>query len=424
MKNSLFVEFLKGFALVVAKIYQKINGENDEQVYLHKSLFQEEYSVDGKFSSLTGDVSRISADIVPLDSSLPLKKVGSIKKVDGEIPKLGMKMVRTENRLKEWLILRGLGRVIQLVDKIYDDVTSVVRGVEELKEYLAFQAISKGIILVPDGENAGIGVRVDFNVSANNKFAPKAIWSDPAATPLDDIERMIDYADEIGRTPNVVWMDKATSRLMLKNESVQKFYGAYAGFDVNNVPVPNLGKLNEALAADDRPTISVIDRSVTFQKNGINTSRKVWSEGMVVAGTAGILGSMVYTDLAEETFSAEQVTYAKAGTHILVSKYHKIDPLEEFTSSQAAVCPVLNDVDGLFYLDTNDAATIIVGQTEDDANIDIDGSTTVSREAFITALNNVGVTKASDRNKDETLVGYYNDLDLDDQTAVNTELGI
>jgi len=423
MQKSLFIEFLKGFALIVAKIYNKVNGKDGEESYLHKSLFTEEYSVDGKFSSVTGDTNRVTADVVTLDSSLPLKRLGSIKKVDGEIPKMGMKLVLNENRMKEWLILRSVGRITQLIDRIYDHVTTCIRGVEEMKEYLAFQAISTGRILVADPEKPGIGVRVDFNVSENNRFAPYRVWTDGASTPLDDIERMMERAEEQGYRPNTVWMDKGTSKLMLRNQSVKEFYGSYLDFKGTNIPVPNLSKLNEALSADQRPTISVIDRTVKFQRDGVNTVKSVWADGMVVLGTSGTLGTMAYTDLAEETFNANQATYAKAGTHILVSKFHKVDPIREYTASQAAVLPVLNDVDSLFYLNTKDNTTSASLQTEGDADIIIDGNT-VTRDALITALKNVGLTKASERNTDHTLQKYFNDLEVDDEATVRTELGI
>lgn len=423
MVESKFIQFLKGFALVVAKIYDNTLGKPDEQGYAHKALFREEYSVDGKWSSVSGDTSNITADYVSLDSSLPLKRRGSISKVDGDIPKMGMKLALNENRMKEYLILIALGKITELVRKIYDDVRTVIVGIEENLEYASFQAISTGQILVTDDEKPGIGVRVDYGIPDNNKFGVEKLWSDPTATPLDDIDRMLDFAEEEGYTPSILSMDKKTANYLLNNDSIKEFYGAYQNFQGSNYLRPNLGQLNEALQADKGIVINVVNRTVKFQRDGVNTVKNVWAEGKVVLHNAGTIGTLAYTDLAEETFKAEQVTYAKAGSYTLVSKWHNNDPVKEYTSSQAAVIPVIQDVRSLYHLDTLDVPTSSSAQTEGDANITIDGNV-VTRDALITALNNAGMTKASDRNTDATLQKYFNDLDAADEADVRTELGI
>lgn len=423
MVESKFIQFLKGFALVVAKIYDNILGKPDEQGYAHKALFREEYSVDGKWSSVSGDTSNITADYVALDSSLPLKRRGAISKVDGDIPKMGMKLALNENRMKEYLILIALGKITELVRKIYDDVRTVIVGVEENLEYASFQAISTGQILVTDDEKPGIGVRVDYGIPSDNRFGVELAWTDPNAKPLEDIQRMLDYAQSQGYSPSVISMDKATANLLLNNDSVKEFYGAYQNFQGTSYLRPNKSQLNEALSADKGVNINVVNRTVKFQRDGVNTVKNVWHPGKVVLHNSGVIGTLAYTDLAEETFKAEQVTYAKAGSYTLVSKWHNNDPVKEYTSSQAAVLPVIQDVRSLYHLDTNDVPTSVSAQTEGDANMTIDGNV-VSRSAVITALNDVGVSKASDRNTDATLQKYFNDLSAEDEATVRTALGI
>jgi len=186
---------------------------------------------------------------------------------------------------------------------------------------------------------------------------------------------------------------------------------------------PSLESINTALQGEYGVQLNVIDRTVRFERDGAKTVKDCWNNNMVV-GTVGLdLGTLTYTDLAEETYSANQVDYNKAGSYTLVSKYHNVDPIREFTSSQARVLPVLQDVDSIFYLNTEDAPSATDAQTEGDANILVK-TNTVSRSDFITALNNVGVSKASDRNTDAKLLEYYNDLNDEDEAAVDTELGI
>ena len=60
------------------------------------------------------------------------------------------------------------------------------------------------------------------------------------------------------------------------------------------------------------------------------------------------------------------VEYAKVDDYILISKYSKNDPLQEFTSSQALVLPVIENVDEIYVLDTQEAVEVDSGETEGD----------------------------------------------------------
>lgn len=425
MEKSLFSEFLgKTYGPLLQRYYEKLNGKQETPTYLHKSLFREEYSADGRWGSLSGYGTTTTADIVALDSSLPLKKRDSIGKVEGRIPKLGMKMTLNENQMVEIELLKARGQYDRIQRILYNDSFKCVEGVEEMLEYLSLQAASTGTILVDDADKPGNGIRVDFGIPGDNQLGVSYEWSHSSATPIADIERMIDNAKELGYTLRYIHMGKAKSKEFLNHASVKDFYAGYNQFTGTNILKPSLEKINDALQGEFGVQINVIDRSVRFERDGKKVVKQCWAENMVVGSVDLDFGTLTYTDLAEETYSASQVAYNKAGSYTLVSKYHDVDPLREFTSSQARVIPILQDVDSLFYLDTTDTETITVGQTEGNTTIDIDGSTTVTRAAFITALNNVGVSKANESNKDATLVKYYNDLDAATQAEVDTELGI
>lgn len=424
MQKSLFSEFLgKTFGPLLQRFYEKLNGKKESPTYLHKVLFPEQYSADGRWGSLTGYGTSVTADIVSLDSSLPLKKRDSIGKVEGRIPKIGMKKTLNENQMDEIELLKARGQFDRVRNVLYNDAFKCVEGVEEMKEYLALQAVSTGAIVVADEDKPGIGIRVDFAIDADNQYGVTNTWDNTAINPLDDIERMIDGARDAGYSLRYIHMGKLKSKEFLKHPKVIEFYGSYLQFVGSNIPKPSLAKINEAMNEEFGVTINVIDRTVNFERDGKKTVVDCWNNDMVVGTVDLNLGTMTFTDNMEEKYSAKQVDYTKVGSHILVSKYHDVDPIREFTSSQARVLPVLQDVDSIFYLNTADAETATDTQTEGDANILINGNT-VTREALITALNNVGVDKASERNKDATLQKYYNDLDADNEATVNTELGI
>ena len=425
MAQTKFLEYFDGFDLVLNIFRQNlIDGKREGQPYYHKLLFKPEYSVDGKWRSMTGDSNRVTADFVALDSRLPLKKRDTVKKAEDEIPKMGMKKYLNENQMRQIQLLELTDRFEEVRDVLYNDSFKVVTGVEEMNEYLALQAVSNGAILVPDANKVGLGMRVSFGVNEDNRFGVASSWKDDAnADIIEDIERMVEHARDEGYTIRYIHMNKATSKLVLKNNIVKQYYGDYLNFIGTNIPRPNLEQLNSALAGDKGYQINVIDRTVKFERDGVREVKDCWADGMVVGTVDLSLGKLIYTDLAEERFPDEDVVYQKVGSYTLVSRWHENDPIREYTSSQAACLPVLQDMDSLFYLNSEDAQTSTDAQTEGDANISISGNT-VTRDALITALKNVGVTKANSRNSDTTLQEYYNDLTAENEALVNTELGI
>lgn len=425
MEKSLFSEFLgKTFGALVQRFYERINGKKEAPVYIHKALFREEFSADGRFSSLSGFGTRVTADIVSLDSSLPLKKRDSIGKAEGRIPKIGMKMTLNENQMVEIELLKARGQFDRVSNILYQDAFRCITGVEEMLEYLSLQAVSTGIIEVKDEDKPGVGVRVDYGVKEDNTFGVATAWSDAAADPIVDIDRMVDGARDLGYSLRYLHMNKKLSKAFLNNDKVREFYSSYQQLPQGSyVLKPTLEKINDALQSEYGVVINVIDRTVQFERDGNREVKDCFADNMVVGTVDLNLGTLTYTDLAEETYSASQVQYNKAGSYTLVSKYHKNDPIREFTSSQARVLPVLQDVDSLFYLNTEDVPTSNSAQVEGDANITIDGNV-VTRAALITALKDVGVSKAKTSNTDATLQTYFNDLSAENEALVRTALGI
>ena len=61
---------------------------------MYKDLLEPVYSADGRWSSILAEYTRVAADVVSLDSELPLKSRDAIETAHGEIPKMGMKLYK------------------------------------------------------------------------------------------------------------------------------------------------------------------------------------------------------------------------------------------------------------------------------------------------------------------------------------------
>jgi N-acetyl-beta-hexosaminidase len=92
--------------------------------------------------------------------------------------------------------------------------------------------------------------------------------------------------------------------------------------------------------------------------DGSEKAADAWREANIVGVPEEVVGRLVYGTLAEETNPVSNVAYQKAGSHVLIAKYSKTDPLEEFTTAQALCLPIIDNADGIYVLhaDAADAA--------------------------------------------------------------------
>jgi len=368
MEQSLFIQFAAFFTAIAKDLVERINGKTTPLTYLHKEMLTPELSVDLQWKTLNVDGTVVSADVVSMDSSLPLKKRDTFGTASGEIPKLGMKLSLNEKTMSDIDVLQARNvETSVLVGKIFADTTKAMLGIYEKLEYIFLYGLSHGVTLVDDDTNVGTGIRVDYGYPTANAFGAVTPWSDIAnAKPIDDIKRVVKEAKAKGTSPAILMMDEYTFDNMAANQQTREQYAFSQNFVGTAIPVPDLGQVNSMLQNKFKLTIVIVDRTVVTERDGVRTVQTPWAAGKIVFLTSTKVGKLVYGILAEETRQNKAVMYQKADNFILLKKWHSVEPFAEFTSSQALVLPVINNVASIFVLDTEEAA--IDAQTEGDAN--------------------------------------------------------
>ncbi|RKS00420.1 major capsid protein [Flavobacterium sp. 102] len=424
MEKSLFAQWVAlYFTPIAQKVVEKINGSKNPLTYLHLLMLRLEFSTTLKWGSLSSNNTMVSADVVAMDSSLPLKKRDSLKKYEGDIPKLGMKLYLNEKTMSDIGILqRTTGQDNEIIRKLFGDVQKCTVGIYEALEFMFLQALSSGVTSITNEDNPGQEIRINFGHPDENKFGAEVVWSDSNAKPIDDIERIVSDARTKGDIIQHIFMDRGTWNVFRTNSQVKENFAFSLGFVGTNVPTPNLEQVNSFMSSSYNIEIHVVDRSVTFEKNGVRTVKYPWAENAVVFTTTMQIGTLTYGRLAEEDHPAKQVDYTKVANYILLSKYHKNDPIREYTSSQALVLPVIDNMDAIYILDCEEAESTS-GQTEDDATITIYDDTTVTVANLIVALAAVGVTATVD-NTDVELIKMVNKLSKAKETTLKAVLEI
>ena len=369
MNASLFQEYIdKYFQPVIRKVTEKINGKAKEETLLHKTMLSEEYSADMSWTSAELSRSIVAADVVSMDSSLPLKRRDSFGTATDKLPKVGMKYRKGEKTISDIRVmsLRGATEA-EVARKIFDDVTKVIKGIDTRIEIMFLQGLSTGQTVVDDPDNAGTGIRVSFRYKEENRFTnlgEKWESAHGGETPNDDVRQLFDKADADGNTIGLVMLSKRYFNLWrnsMQGKTLAANFNKQVYTDKALLAVPSRRNFLEALEDEYGCPFKVVDSVFqTERKNGERVSVKPWEEANIVALPGERVGRLVYGTLAEETNPVAGVSYQKSGSHILVAKYSKTDPLEEYTTGQAICMPVIDGADGIYVLDANAAGTFTI----------------------------------------------------------------
>ena len=421
MNQSLFVQFLAYFKAIAKTIEEKVNGKKTELTYLYKEMLTEELSVDLQWKSLTVNSNIVAADIVALDSALPLKKRDSFGTASGDIPKLGMKLQLSEKQMSDIDVLKARNvETSILVDKIFQDQVKATMGIHEKLEFIFLQGLSSGIGLVEDENNVGTGIRVDYGYLASNKFGASLPWSDANAKPIDDIKRVIKEARAKGDNIKVLMMSDVTFDKLAENAQTRENFAFSQNFVGTNIPTPDLEQVNGLMQRKFGLTIVVVDRTVTTERDGVRTVHTPWATDNVIFLTSPKVGKLAYGILAEETRKSPKVMYEKSGSFILLKKWSTEEPFAESTSSQCLALPVINNVSSIYLLNCEEAQADV--QTEGDANFAYK-TVNYTRTSVIAAINIAkGKTVAKSSNTEATLLKYVNELSEEEILAFEANI--
>lgn len=363
MNKSLFIQFVdKYFGPIVRKLTETINGKKEEQL-LHTTMLTEEYSPDLNWGSTELQTSIVAADVVAVNSTIPLKRRDSIRSASGKIPKLGIKFQKNENDINTLNVMAATGaEEATIAAKLLNDVPRAVNGIRHRVEILFQQGLSTGQVLVTGSDdNTGTGVRATFGYLPENIFHCTAgAWGSGAEEPIADVEQLFTKAAEDGASISLVMMSKDYFNRLRASQVGKLLAANHNGQTVTNLEFlakPTRSSMLEALEDEFGATFKIVDSS--FKIEGPNGERKTvrpWEQANVVGLTSENVGRLVYGRLAEETNPVADVSYQKSGSYILVSKFSKNEPLREFTSAQAFVIPVIDGGNNIYVLHADSAS--------------------------------------------------------------------
>lgn len=404
MEKSLFIEYVgKVWPRLSLYVRERYNRLAQKPTYLHKQWLTRVYSADQKWEGTSANTSYVMADIVALDSPLPVKRRDAIATASGKLPKVGMKKKLSETDINNINIMIAQlatidntnGRRDQLnriYNTILDDGNKCSVGVDERCEAIFLAGLSEGVVAVPDEDNVGTAIRVDYGYFPANIFGVEK----KGDVSSDDIERVVDKINADGNTAGYGLIDLSTYRRLRKTRWAKELVASYkeqSFTDDTVLRVPTPADFNAAVQDEYGFQFYTIDRTCIAEKDGRKISIKPFKANRIVfVPSIDNLGSLVWSNCAEATRRVAGVEYSIVDEFKLISRYSKTDPLEEFTSSQALVLPVIENVDQIYVLDFEEALevdTTAEGADTSDVNVTVWGRTYVKAD-MVSALQSLG----------------------------------
>ena len=373
MNESLFVEFISRIFPKLQPLIEKVNGKRNKNLtYLHKTMLRKEYSADQKWESASVNTTFVAADMVAMDSPLPVKKRDSIAHSNGKLPKIGMEKKMKESDINAINIMKAQGaKFQQIAAKLSADPVACSVGIDEKNEMNFLTALSDGYILVEDPDNVGTALRVSFNFVEDNCFGVET----PGVLTVDDLKRVIEKADSVdGNSISGIAIALSTYKKLRGTRSAKELVANYKGIaytNETNLAVPSSKDFDEAFEDETGCTFLKIDRTVVTERNGKRKPVKPFNPNKVtLLVDTNEVGALVWGTLAEMNHPANGVTYQVVDDYKLISKYSTTKPLIEFTTGEALVLPVLENVDQIYSIDIN-VAQVLDEEAEEDDTTDV-----------------------------------------------------
>lgn len=178
------------------------------------------------FNVINGQYAK-AASITGWNASAPLRDKKELEKAFGSVAKVQHGVRLDETELLAFNRPRTDQERAAVVDYVYDTTDDLVQGVDDIEEYMRAQVVYNGVLKYDDDEN-DIHIDVEFGIPTENKLPVTTAWSDPASTPLQDLQAAVKQyqANNQRRKPVVMHMTSATEALLLQNEQIRtQVYG-------------------------------------------------------------------------------------------------------------------------------------------------------------------------------------------------------
>lgn len=300
-----------------------------------------------------------AASIVDPDSPAPKRSRNKLEKLEGKIPTMKEAFDLNQDDYRKLRSLQSLpisdqARLNLLIQQLWNDVQIAATSTDRRIDIMFLQGISTFEIDVtvlnnPDGVDFG---KIDLLAASDQKRTVGKVWTDPTADPIKDIENVVTYAGAKGRRFNEIWMDQATWSRFKNHPEVYKKLAAFYNPGSGRTVAITRSAINEYMVENELPQIVVQNHRIAVEKDGkpeVINPFKVENVVFVPAGKLGIVHNAISIETMEPVEGINYATYDRT----LVSKWRDNNPWKEFTQAELNAFPALEQIDGVYLLQTD-----------------------------------------------------------------------
>ena len=297
-----------------------------------------------------------AASVVAHGSEAPLRSRPGLETFSGEVAAIKVKRRMDEQEYRNWIALQHMpfadeGRKSTLIGLIWNDVKAVVDSVRSRLDIMCKQALSTGNVTInvgnnPDGIVPGaIDLLLDTNTGTpgsrngtTDAFGNTgtARWNSPNANVVNDINTVVQAAENAGVTYEKILMTAAQWRQVANRANTVLVFGQQ----------PTLDEMNNYLVDRQLPYIELVTGNHSLETDGVVAPFVAWANRHVAFIPAGNAGIIHNTLAIEEISPVVGVSYANTG-RVLVSKWSQTEPFGEYTRGEVAAFPGLEIADSI-----------------------------------------------------------------------------
>lgn len=322
-------------------------------------------SYDTTFSAMEADLDLTPmASVIEPNSPKPKRSIQGVSLWSGEIPKIGHGYDLTEKILRQNLILmqRGGSPEMSQVFRLFDNtVAKTIFGIHARLNSMAMQIMSKGSLLINAANNPdGIALaKIDMKVpTANKKYAgfdngTSAAWTGSTATPLTDLQDILDYCRTAGiPTANSVFYFPQTLWItFMRHPNVVKEVNYRKANTIATSPTTE-AETRTYMSEMGFPPVEIIDELSGLQTDGVTANITSWDASNVTLAPKGMVGTVKNAEPISVPDPSKRVAFAENGRIKIVEKNDNSRVTQGFEAECLAL-PVLTKAKYMVIIDTS-----------------------------------------------------------------------
>lgn len=287
---------------MATQLIQKLLDQKVFDVFIQENMKQSTYKAEWKDeisqvdycaskaynAYLAETQAAIVGSVIEKNAEKPIHGMPSAKELVGTIGRMGDKWQMDNDRLDQYYYLQGryndkasdpaaIGfnektEKEKLIKFLFEPFEVAAIAPHKRLDMLYFEGLFQGTQTVSRSNNGKANVSYTYPLGVTTFSAKVAAWGNATATPIDDIQDVVDYCEAHGKEVRRIRMSKKTFRKMSKSDQFIKAFTLKLGkVDVKPAAI-SVDDVNAYLESISLPTITVEKNRFAKLADGADTN--------------------------------------------------------------------------------------------------------------------------------------------------------